>query len=316
MVWWIVEEFEIAVIGAGPAGLTAGLYAARAARRAVCFERRLVGGQIALTGQVENYPGFVEPINGFDLGDQMEQQATKHGLLMRHEPVTGIKRDGNRFRIEIGAESVLANAVIATTGADYNRLGVDGEDRLTGRGVSYCGTCDAPFFHDKTVAVVGGGDAAVDEGLFVARHASKLYLIHRRNQLRAAKVLQERLFAAPKFEFVWDTVVESIAGDDEVTGLDLRNVSTGERSHLPVGGVFIFIGQHPNFELFAGLADVDAGGYVIVDMWMRTSFPGLFAAGDLRAESSRQVVSAAGDGATAAIAADHYLDDHFPNPLE
>lgn len=306
------ETFDIAVIGAGPAGLTAGLYAARAARRTVCFERHLVGGQIALTSLVENYPGFVEPINGFDLGDQMEQQASKHGLQMRHDAVTSVTRQDDRFRLETSSGAVLANAVIATAGADYNRLGIPGEERLTGRGVSYCATCDAPFFRDKTVAVIGGGDAAADEGLFVARYASKVYLIHRRNALRATKVLQDRLFAEAKIEPVWDTIVESIEGVDQVTGVRLLNQSTRERGELEVAAAFIFIGQHPNSELFGDLATIDRGGHLLVDMWMRTSCPGLFAAGDLRAESSRQLVSAAGDGATAAIAADHYLDDHFP----
>jgi thioredoxin reductase (NADPH) len=306
----VAEEYEIAVIGAGPAGLTAGLYAARASRRAVCFERRHAGGQIALTSLVENYPGFVDPVNGFDLGDQMEQQAIKHGLEVRQEDVTSLTREGERFRLTTESGDVLANAVIATAGADYNRLGVPGEERLTGRGVSYCATCDAPFFRDKTVAVVGGGDAAADEGLFVTRYASKVYLIHRRKQLRATRVLQKRVFAEPKFSFTWDTVVESIEGGDEVSGVRLRNTRTGERSSLDVAAVFIFIGQHPNSELFGHLVSLDAGGHVPVDLWMRTSCPGLFAAGDLRAESSRQLVSAAGDGATAAIAADHYLNDH------
>ena len=306
------DEFEIAVIGAGPAGLTAGLYAARASRRTVCFERRHAGGQIALTSLVENYPGFVDPVNGFELGEQMQQQAVKHGLEMRHDDVRSLVREGDRFRLTAESGTVMANAVIATAGADYNRLGVPGEERLTGRGVSYCATCDAPFFRDHVVAVVGGGDAAADEGLFVARYASKVYLIHRREQLRASRVLQERVFAEPKFNLTWDTVVESIDGADNVKGVRLLNKRTGKHRSLKVTAVFIFIGQHPNSELFGDLVSLDRGGHIPVDTWMRTKRPGLFAAGDLRAESSRQLVSAAGDGATAAIAADHYLDDHFP----
>lgn len=308
------NEYEIAIIGAGPAGLAAGLYAARALRRTACFERKTAGGQIALTSLVENYPGFVDGVNGFDLAEQMATQAIKHGLEMRAEAVVGLRREGERYRITAESGDVLANAVIVTTGADYNRLGVPGEERLTGRGVSYCAICDAAFFRDRVVAVVGGGDAALDEGSFVARYAAKVYLIHRRNQLRASRILQERVFADPKFEFVWDTVVESIEGENEVASARLRNVGTGEHSLLDVAAVFICIGQHPNSEMLAGLAAADAGGHIFVDPWMRTPTLGLFAAGDLRAESARQLVSAAGDGATAAIAADRYLSEYFPRP--
>jgi thioredoxin reductase (NADPH) len=305
------EEFDIAIVGAGPAGLAAGLYAARASRRSICFERKHPGGQIALTSLVENYPGFADPINGFDLGQQMEEQAVRHGLELRQDEVTAIEREGDRFRLYARGGEVRAKAVIAASGADYNKLGVPGEERLTGRGVSYCATCDGPFFRDKVVAVVGGGDAAADEGLFVARYASKIYLIHRRDQLRATKVLQTRLFADPKIAFVWNTVVESIDGDDTVKSLQLRNTVSGETSKLDVGAVFIFIGQYPNSAVFRELVRPDKNGFIPVDLWMRTSCPGLFAAGDLRSESSRQVVSAAGDGATAAIAADRYLEEMF-----
>ena len=311
--WWIVEtEYEIAIVGGGPAGLAAGLYAARASRRTVCFERRTVGGQIALTSLVENYPGFPDGVNGFDLAELMETQATKHGMELRKDAVLGLKRDGERYRLSTESGDVLARAVIVTSGADYNRLGVPGEERLTGRGVSYCATCDAAFSRDQVVAVVGGGDAALDEGLFVTRYAAKVYLIHRRNQLRASRILQERAFAEPKFTFVWDTVVESIEGESQVTAVKIANVRTGERSSLDVSDVFIFIGQHPNSEFLGGLVPVDAVGYVPTDLWMRTASPGLFVAGDVRADSARQLVSAAGDGATAAIAADHYLVEHFP----
>jgi thioredoxin reductase (NADPH) len=306
------QQFEIAIIGGGPAGLAAGLYAARATRSTVCFERKLTGGQIALTSRVENYPGFPEGIDGYALAQQMEEQAVEHGMVLRSEAVLGIQADGKAFRIVAEGGDLLTNAVIVTAGADYNRLGVPGEERLTGRGVSYCATCDAAFFRDKTVAVVGGGDAALDEGLFVARYASKIFLIHRRDQLRGARILQERVFADPKFHLVWDTVVESIEGESEVVAVRINNVKTGERSVLDVAAVFVFIGQHPNSDFLGDLAPLDGGGHLLVDHWMRTARPGLFAAGDIRAESSRQLVSAAGDGATAAIAADHYLSEHFP----
>jgi thioredoxin reductase (NADPH) len=201
--------------------------------------------------------------------------------------------------------------VIITGGADYNRLGVPGEDRLTGHGVSYCATCDAAFFKDQDVAVVGGGDAAMDEGLFVARYARKVYVIHRRETLRAGAILQERAFAEPKFHFVWNTVVDEILGDDAVTGLRLRNVATGEMSTLDIAAVFVFIGLTPNTGYLRGKLDMDAAGHIYVNEWMETRIPGLFAAGDIRANSARQVVTAAGDGATAAIRADHYITERF-----
>lgn len=312
-----MEEYEIAIIGGGPAGLAAGLYAARSTRRTVCFERKITGGQIALTSRVENYPGFVDGVNGYDLGQQMQEQAERYGLAMRFEGVTSLRRDGELFLVQVDGSDVLARTVIVTAGADYNRLGVPGEERLTGLGVSYCATCDAAFFKDQVVAVVGGGDSALDEGLFVARYASTIYLIHRRDKLRAGHILQERAFAEPKFQFVWDTVVESIDGEGEVSSVSTHNLRTGERDTLDVAGAFIFIGAHPNNEFLGHLVPLDAGGHVEVDLWMRTAMPGLFAAGDIRAESSRQVISAAGDGATAAIAADNYLKDHFsPLPHE
>lgn len=310
------DSYEIAIIGGGPAGLSAGLYAARATRRTALFERKVTGGQIALTSRVENYPGFAEGINGYDLAQQMETQAEGYGLQLRHEAVSELQREGKRFRVRAEDGDVLANAVIVSAGADYNRLGVVGEERLTGRGVSYCATCDAAFFRDQVVAVVGGGDAALDEGLFVSRYASKVFLIHRRDQLRAGRILQERAFANPKFVFVWDTVIEAIEGASDVSAVRMFNTRTGERGALDVAAVFIFIGQHPNSEFLGGLVQLDAGGHVPVDHWMRSTVPGLFAAGDIRAESSRQVISAAGDGATAAIAADRYLSQCFPRPQE
>jgi thioredoxin reductase (NADPH) len=302
-------QYDVAIIGGGPAGLTAGLYAARATRRTVCFERKLPGGQIALTSRVENYPGFPEGIAGYDLAEAMETQAERYGMELRHDEVVGLTRNREGFRIATPAGDVGATAVIVTAGADYNRLDVPGEERLTGRGVSYCATCDAAFFKDQTVAVLGGGDAAIDEGLFVARYAAHVYLIHRRDQLRASRILQERAFTHPKFEFVWNTVVESIDGVDHVMAVRTRDVRGGERGALNVAAVFVCIGEHPNSGLLTDLTPVDPGGHVPVDAWMRTNVPGLFAAGDVRAFSARQLISAAGDGATAAIAADHYLSE-------
>jgi len=304
------KHYDIAIIGAGPAGLAAGLYAARARRRTVLFEKNVTGGQIALTSIVENYPGF-EEINGFDLGQAMQHQAEKYGMETAYAEVAGLDRRDSLHVIHTSEGDYTAKAVILTAGADYNRLGVPGEQELTGHGVSYCATCDAAFFKDQVVAVVGGGDAAMDEGLFVTRYASKVHVIHRRDQLRASAILQERAFANPKMEFVWNTVVEVIEGKDAVEQLRLKNVVTGEESALDVAAVFIFIGLHPNTDFLKGRVKMDEGGHIYVNEWMETELPGFFAAGDVRVNSARQVVSAAGDGATAAIRADHYITDTF-----
>jgi thioredoxin reductase (NADPH) len=308
-------EYEIVIVGGGPAGLAAGLYAARATRRTLLIERKAPGGQIALTGAVENYPGFPDGINGFDLGQQMQAQAEQYGMDVLYADVTGIRREDRSFVLTTDADEIVARSVILTGGADYNRLDVPGEERLTGRGVSYCATCDAAFFRGADVIVVGGGDAALDEGLFVTRYADRVTIVHRRDTFRASGILQARAFAEPKIDVLWDTIVTEILGDETVTGVRLRNVKTGDESERAVDAVFIFIGQHPNTGWLAGLLTLDAGGHVPVNLWMETAVPGLFAAGDIRADSARQVVSAAGDGSTAAIRADHYLTDAFADRL-
>ena len=302
---------DIVIVGAGPAGLAAGLYAARARRSTLLIEKKVTGGQIALTNDVENYPGF-DNINGYDLADAMHKQAAKYGMETLLTEVTAIEQatDGTHL-VRTSEGDISAKAVIVTGGADYNRLGVPGEERLTGFGVSYCATCDAAFFRDQTVAVVGGGDAAMDEGLFVARFAKKVYVIHRRDKLRASAILQERAFAEPKIEFVWNTVVEEIAGEKAVSGIKTRNVITGDTGTLDVSGMFIFIGMTPNTGYLRKRLRMDEGGHIFVNEWMETDVPGLFAAGDVRANSARQVVTAAGDGATAAIRADRYITDRF-----
>ncbi len=312
-----MREYDIAIVGGGGAGLTAAIYAARSARSAVVFEGRVTGGQIATTDIVENYPGFPAAVNGFDLAMSFQQQAERFGAQLVYERVERleVRKDG-AFLLEAAGEEYAAKAVIVTAGAEYNRLGVPGEEELTGRGVSYCATCDAAFFQGQDVAVVGGGDAAMDEGLFVTRYANRVHVIHRRDALRASAVLQERAFANPKIDFTWDTVVERIRGDGQVEALDLRNVKTGETSVLPVGAVFIFTGQTPNSHLLKGLVELDAGGHAIVDLQMRTAVPGLFVAGDVRTQAARQLVSACGDGATAAISAEHYLAERYGAPTE
>ncbi|MFB3093334.1 MAG: NAD(P)/FAD-dependent oxidoreductase [Dehalococcoidia bacterium] len=305
------QEFEIVIIGGGPAGLAAGLYAGRARRKTVLLEKGVIGGQISLTELVENYPG-IPSINGFDLAQAMLKQAESCGMETQFVETKALERDGKVWLVRTAEDEYLARAVIVTAGADYNKLGVPGEERLTGRGVSYCATCDAAFFKGQHVAVVGGGDAAMDEGLFTTRHVDKISVIHRRDRLRASAILQERAFANPKMEFVWNTVVTEILGEEAVTGVRLRNLEAGEDSSLDVAAVFIFIGQHPNTDVLGGLVPIDEGGHAVVNEWMETERPGLYVAGDARRNSARQVVSSAGDGATAAIAAEHYLSSNFP----
>ena len=304
------KEYEIVIIGGGPAGLAAGLYAARARRKTVLLEKGVIGGQIALTELVENYPG-IPTINGFDLAQAMLNQAESYGLEVEYAETTGIEQDGRLWLVRSTEDEYLAKAIIVTAGADYNKLGVPGEEKLTGRGVSYCATCDAAFFKGQHVVVVGGGDAAMDEGLFTTRFADKVTVIHRRDKLRAGAILQERAFANPKMEFVWNTVVTEVLGEDAVTGVRLQNRETGEESTMDVAAVFVFIGQHPNTGFLGGLVPVDEGGHALVSEWMETELPGLYVAGDARRNSARQVVSSAGDGATAAIAAEHYISSSF-----
>ncbi|HML97673.1 MAG TPA: thioredoxin-disulfide reductase [Tepidiformaceae bacterium] len=303
-----MEQYDVAIVGGGGAGLTAALYTARARRRTIVFEGEVMGGQIATTDIVENYPGFPDGINGFDLAQLIHRQAEKFGAETAYERVEGIERlaDG-AFELRTTERAVRARAVVMTAGAAYNKLGVPGEAELTGRGVSYCGTCDAAFFGGMDVIVVGGGDSALDEGMFVARYARTVNVVHRRDTLRASAILQERAFATPNMRFTWNTVVERIEGEGQVERAVLRNVETGEVSTVPTSGVFIFIGQTPNNHLLAGLTELDAGGHAVVDLQMRTRVPGLFVAGDLRTQAARQLISAAGDGATAAISAEHYL---------
>jgi thioredoxin reductase (NADPH) len=303
-----VQEWDIAIVGAGGAGLTAAIYAARARRRTAVFEHRTTGGQIATTDMVENYPGFAEGVNGFDLAHAMLQQAERFGATLIYEGVTGLAVEpSGTFALESSSGNHRARAVILTAGAEYNKLGVPGEETFTGRGVSWCATCDAAFFKEQDVVVVGGGDAAFDEGLFLTRYVRSVTLVHRRDTFRASKILQERARANPKFSFRFNTVVTAIEGGDTVTGVALKDTVTGAASSLAVTGVFIFIGQTPANALLTGLAKLDAGGHALVDLRMATAVPGLFVAGDLRTQAARQLVAACGDGATAAISAEHYL---------
>ncbi len=305
-----MSDYEIAIIGGGGAGLTSALYAGRAGRKTVVFEQMITGGQIATTSLVENYPGFPEGVDGFELAQSMLKQAEKFGAEVRYEGVeTLVRRDDGLFALGVGDRTITAKVVIVTAGAAYNHLGVPGEERLTGHGVSYCATCDGAFFKGQDVIVVGGGDAALDEGLFLTRLVRGVTVVHRRDSFRASKVLQDRALADPKFSFVWDSVVEEILGTDSVTGVRVKNLKTGEINEMPTAAVFIFIGQTPNNHLLKGLVELDSGGHALVDLRMQTNVPGLFVAGDLRAQAARQLVAACGDGSTAAISAERYLAD-------
>jgi len=301
------DTYEVIIIGGGPAGLSAGLYASRARLRTLLIEKGIFGGQIANAAHVENYPGFPDGISGLELGELMHRQATEYGLETLAAEVYGIALAMGGTVIETTEGDYLANAVIIATGAEFNRLGVPGEERLTGRGVSYCATCDGPLFKDRVVAVIGGGDSAVEEGILLTRFASEVILIHRRDQLRASRLLQERAFANKKMSFLWDTVVEEILGNDRVTGLRVRNVKTGSTSTIEASAAFIYVGQHPNTDCIGKLIALDEEGRIPTDERMETEIKGIFAAGDIRKNSSRQAITAAGDGATAAISAEKFL---------
>jgi thioredoxin reductase (NADPH) len=301
------NTFEVIIVGGGPAGLTAGLYASRARLRTLLIEKAIFGGQITNAPHVENYPGFPDGISGVELGELMHRQAKVYGLQTLDAEVNRVELDKGRRVIETTDGTYYSKALILAGGADFNRLGVPGEERLTGRGISYCATCDGPFFRDSVVAVIGGGDSAVEEGLVLTRFASRVIVIHRRDQLRASRLLQERAFANSKMEFIWDTVTEEILGDDRVTGLSLRNVKTDSTSTIEAAAAFIYVGQRPNTEYLRNLIKLDGEGRIPTDERLETEIKGIFAAGDIRKNSARQAITASGDGATAAIFAERFL---------
>ena len=299
---------DLIIIGAAPAGLTAGLYAARARLKTVLLERLSPGGQIITTDMVENYPGFPDGISGFELVDRMRRQAERFGLEILIQDVRQLILSREKKVVITDSSQYEAKAVILACGATPRKIGIEGEESLTGKGVSYCATCDGPFFRDQEVAVIGGGDTAVEEALFLTKFVSKVHLIHRRDELRATKLLRERAITSEKINLIWDTIPTRIKGNTVVEGIDLKNVKTGGESHLPVEGVFVFIGYSPNNELFNGQLELDEQGFVLTNDDMETSIPGVFAAGDIRSKLLRQVVTAVGEGATAAFAAERYIE--------
>jgi thioredoxin reductase (NADPH) len=299
---------DLVIIGGGPAGLTAGLYAARARLKCVLLEKLAPGGQVLTTDRVENYPGFPDGISGFELVDKMKAQAENFGLEIRSEEVMKLELIDDRRIITTNKGDLEAKAIILAPGAAWKRLGVDGEETLIGKGVSYCATCDGPFYRDQDVAVIGGGDTAMEEAIFLTRFASNIKVIHRRDALRAIKLLQERAFAEEKIEFIWDTVPTKILGSNGVEGIELKNVKSGELSRKEVQGVFIFIGTVPNTAFLRGIVELDESGFVKTDDNMQTSAPGVFAAGDVRAKLFRQISTAVGEGAAASHSVEKYLE--------
>jgi len=301
------KEYEIVIIGGGPAGLSAGIYTSRARLNSLLIEKGIAGGQILEAELVENFPGFPEGISGSELGELMHQQATKYGLNLITTEVTGIELQKELKEVKTGEGDFAARAVIIASGSERRKLGIPGEEALTGRGVSYCATCDAAFFRELPIAVAGGGNAAITEALHLAKFASKVTVIHRRDQLRADVIIQEKAFAEPRIDFLWNSVVEEIEGENSVKRIRLRQVKTGEKSILEVAGIFISIGFTPNTDYLKGILELDNDGHIITNDRMETNIPGIFAAGDIRHNSARQVITAAGDGATAAIYAQEFL---------
>lgn len=303
-------DYDLIIIGGGPAGLTAGIYAGRARLKTLLLEKLIHGGQVMTTDLVENYPGFPEGISGFDLSDRMRRQAERFGLEFRLAEVLGLKPGPPLHQVILEERRLTAGAIIIASGAHYRRLGVPGEEEFIGKGVSYCGTCDGALYRDQEIAVVGGGDTALTETLFLTRFAARIHLLHRRDAFRGAKILQEQVLSQEKIQVHWDTVVEAIEGTQAVEAVRLKNVKTGAPSALAVAGVFVFVGITPNTAWLKDSLRADAGGFLYTDENMATSTPGIFAAGDVRCKLLRQIATAVGDGATAAFAAENYLGAH------
>ena len=301
---------DVIIIGSGPAGLTAAIYAGRANLRPLVISGLEQGGQVTLTNDLENFPGFPDGVSGFEIYQLFEKQATRFGAEMLYDVVQSVDLTGEVKIVKTATETFQARVVIIATGSTPKRLGLPGEDKYIGKGVSYCATCDGFFFTGKQVVVVGGGNSALDEGLFLTRFAEKVTIIHRRDRLRADAILQERALKHEKMAFIWDTVVEEIVGDTAVTHLRLKNVKSGESSVFPVDGVFVFIGHKPNTELFAGQVQLDETGYIETDRRTHTNVPGVLACGDVQDSIYRQAITAAASGCTAAIEAEKYIAEN------
>ena len=301
--------YDLIIVGGGPAGLTAAIYAGRACLRTLLIEKLYPGGQVTYAAHVENFPGFPDGITGPELCERMRLQAEKFGVETVLAEVSETDLAGRKNLVKTSEGEFEASTIIIATGLVRRRLNVPGEEEFNGRGVSYCAVCDGAFFQDKVMAVVGGGDTAVEDAVFLTRYASRLHIIHRRNEFRAVKMLQERCLCNPKINCVWDTVVQAIEGNEAVEKIVLLNVKTGAISELPVDAVFILVGQDPDTRFLRGQITLDSEGYVLTDEDMRTNVPGIFAAGDVRKKSFKQIVTACADGAVAANSAEKYLGE-------
>jgi thioredoxin reductase (NADPH) len=308
----VTEVRDVIIIGSGPAGYTAALYAGRARLRPLVFEGSVTsGGALMNTTDVENFPGFPDGVLGPDLMDQLRKQAERFGAELVADDVTEVDLKATPKVVRVGEDSYLTRTVIIASGSAYRELGIDGEKRLSGHGVSWCATCDGFFFREQDIAVVGGGDSAMEEATFLTRFAKTVTIVHRRDSLRASKIMQDRALANPKIKFAWDSEVAEVLGEDRVTGLLLRNLRTGEESTLPVAGMFVAIGHDPRSELFTSQLETDEDGYLLVDSpSTRTAIDGVFAAGDVVDRIYRQAITAAGTGCAAALDAERWLADH------
>ncbi|GGK27345.1 thioredoxin reductase [Caldalkalibacillus thermarum] len=302
------QLYDVIIVGAGPAGMTAAVYTSRANMSTLLLERGQPGGQMANTEDIENYPGY-DHILGPELSMKMFEHAQKFGAKYEYGHVTRIE-DGDPYKkVIVGDKTYQAKAVIVATGTQYRKLGVPGEDRLTGRGVSWCAVCDGAFFKDKELVVVGGGDSAVEEGHFLTKFARKVTIVHRRDKLRAQPILQQRAFDNDKIDFIWNHTVEEILGEDKVSAVRLKHTQTGEEREFPCDGVFIYIGMDPITDVVKDLGILNEDGYIVTDEQMRTKVDGIFAAGDVREKTLRQIVTATGDGSIAAMSAQHYVEE-------
>jgi thioredoxin reductase (NADPH) len=302
------EPVKVLVLGSGPAGLSAALYAARAESQPLVITGMELGGQAGLTHTIENYPGFPEGVGGRELGELFQKQAERFGARIEFDTATAVDLSTRPFRVTTYNREYLAETLIITTGASPNHLRVPGEDALTGKGVSWCATCDGWFFREKDVVVIGGGDSAMEEGIFLTRYAKNVTVVHRRDTLRAGAILQNRAFANPKMRFIWNAIPTEIVGKDAVEGVRIKDVITGEETIQPTDGVFIFIGHTPNTQLFRGQLEMDEGGYIKTNMLMETSITGVYAAGEAADPHFRQVITSAGMGAAAAMQAVKFLE--------
>jgi len=310
------KHVKVLILGSGPAGFTAALYAARADLEPVVLTGMELGGQVSLTYAVDNYPGFPEGISGAELVERFQKQAERFGAKVEFDTATQVDLSKRPFKVQTYGTTYLADTLIIASGATARHLEIPGEKELTGRGVSYCATCDAYFFKEKNVIVVGGGDSALEESLFLARFVKSITIVHRRDEFRAGAILQDTVRTNPKIKFILNTVLTEIIGKEAVTAVNMKNVVTGEESQMPVDGVFVFVGHTPNTQLFEGQLEMESGGYLVTDKLMRTSVPGVFAAGEAADPHYRQVITSAGMGAAAALRANQFLEHASRNEKE